>query len=444
MAQTVELRTRKIDIAETVDVLVCGGGTAGFAAAAAAARAGAETIVIEQLGCLGGLGTSGLVPCFCPYTDGEKPVARGIAEEVLVELARRMGVEVEYDWFNIHAEMLKKLFDDMLADCGARVRFFTKIVDVVASEGHIEAVVISTHEGLKALKAGVFIDASGDGDVAAWAGAPFEVGDGEGRMQAPTLCNLFANVDWAEFWRHKEDGEMRPDQKLWRAHCAEGSAPIDEWHLAAGVLPCGPSIGASNAGHIYEVNCLDEAALTQAIIEGRDQAWAFLEWYRANVPGFQKAELAETGAILGVRETRRILGDYVLNFEDYKARRSFEDEIGRFAFPVDIHSSTSEDRARQFAEKRYRETQLGRGESYGIPYRCLITEQTENMLMAGRCISTDRHLQGSLRVMPACFITGQAAGVAASMAAKKPGGAVREIDTTRLRETLTGQGAYLP
>ncbi len=443
MSAVVEYSRTTLPVILDADVVVCGGGTAGFAAATAAARAGARVILLEQLGCLGGLGTAGLVPCFCPFSDGEKPVVRGIGEEVLLELGRRMGVEVDYDWFNIHAEILKRIFDEMLAESGALLRFFTRIVDVAVSDGRIEAVVVSTHEGLKAIAGKVFIEATGDGDVAAWAGAEFEVGDGRGHMQATTLCNLFANVDWAEFWSHKKEGTMRPDQKLWRAHCAEGRAPLNEWHLAAGLLPCGPTIGASNAGHIYEVDCLDENALSRAIIEGREQAWVFLEWYRAYVPGFKNAELAETAAILGVRETRRILGDYVLNFEDYKARRSFEDEIGRFSFPVDIHSSTAKDRERQESEKRYLETRLGKGESYGIPYRSLIPEHLVNMVMAGRCISTDRYLQGSLRVMPACFVTGQAAGAAAAMAAARSG-AVREVDVEKLRANLRARGAYIP
>jgi len=435
---------REIGLAAQADVIVCGGGTAGFAAAVAAARAGADTMVVEQLGCLGGLGTSGLVPCLCPYTDGENVVARGIAEEVLVELARRMGVEVEYDWFNIHAEALKRLFDDMLADSGAKIRFFTKIVDVVAAKGRIESVVISTHAGLRALKARVFIDASGDGDVAAWAGAPFEAGDEEGRLQAPTLCNLFANIDWEKFRDHAEPGGDRPDRIIWRRQAAEGRAPLEEYHLAAGVLPCGETIGASNAGHVYEVDCLDETALTRAIIEGRRQAWVFLEWYRENVPGFENAELAATGAVLGVRETRRIMGEYVLSLEDYLARRSFDDEIGRYAYPVDIHSATAREREQAATTRRMMETRLAPGESYGIPYRCLVPKELENVLVAGRCISTDRSVQGSLRVMPGCFITGQAAGAAAALAAKNAGGAVRGVDVARLRETLEAQGAHIP
>jgi len=184
--------------------------------------------------------------------------------------------------------------------------------------------------------------------------------------------------------------------------------------------------------------------LTRAIIEGRRQAWVFLEWYRENVPGFENAELAATGAVLGVRETRRIMGEYVLSLEDYLARRSFDDEIGRYAYPVDIHSATAREREQAATTRRMMETRLAPGESYGIPYRCLVPKELENVLVAGRCISTDRSVQGSLRVMPGCFITGQAAGAAAALAAKNAGGAVRGVDVARLRETLEAQGAYIP
>ncbi len=443
MAKKVAFGRRSLDVVLDADVVVCGGGSAGLAAAVAAARAGASVVVIEQTGCLGGLGTAGFVPCFCPYTDGEKPVVRGIGEEVLKRLAKAMGVPLDYDWFNIHAESLKTVMDEMLAESGAALRYFTRIVDVVG-DGRIEAVVISTHAGLKAVTGKVFIEATGDGDVAAWGGADFEVGDADGRTQAPSLCNLFANVDWEEFWRHKEAGAPRPDQVIWKKHVDEGRAPVDEFHLAAGVLQTGATLGETNMGHIYEVDCLDEAALTQAIIDGRKQAWTFLRWYRENVPGFAGAELAATGAIMGVRETRRILGEYVLGIEDYRVRRSFPDEIGRLAYPVDVHSSTAEGRSQMETHRLIEETRLAKGESYGIPYRCLIPKKIENMLVTGRCVSTDRMVQGSLRVMPGCFVTGQAAGAAAAMAARKKGGAVRDVDTGRLRETLAAQGAYLP
>lgn len=444
MSQTIELRTRTIDIAETADVLVCGGGTAGFAAAVAAGRAGASVIILEQLGCLGGLGTAGLVPCFNPFTDGEKPVVRGIAEEVLKTLAARMGVPVEYDWFTINAETLKRVYDDILVESGVRLRFFTKIVDVATSNGHVDAVVVSTHEGLKAITARVFIEATGDGDVAAWAGADFEAGDETGAQQATTLCFTVAGVDWDKWGSYKTPDGDRTDRYIWRTQAAEGHTPLAEPRLAVGILPIGETTGQSNAGHVFGVNGLVEGSLTEGIIKGRENADNLVEWYRENVPGFQKCRLAASAQILGIRETRRITGEYVLTVEDYDARASFEDEIGRNANPLDVHASRCDKGCQDSSYGLERQQQYPPGESYGIPYRCLIPRRLENVLVAGRCVSTDRLMHGSMRVMPGCFVTGQAAGVAAAMAARKTGGAVRDIDTGELRETLTGQGAYLP
>lgn len=443
MARTVRYAGKLLDAALGADVVVCGGGSAGVAAAVSAARAGASVALIEQIGCLGGLGTAGLVPCLCPYTDGEKVIVRGVGEEILQELARRMGVPVEYDWFNIHAETMKCVYDDMLVSSGVELRYFTKIVDVVG-EGRVDAVVISTHEGLKAVAGKVFVEATGDGDVAAWAGAHFEAGDDRGRMQSPTLCNVFAGVDWEEFWKHKKAGNMRPDQEIWRRQVEQKRAPMDEAYLAVGVLPSGDSIGASNMGHVYGVNGLDEENLTLGIIKGRKMSWRFLEWYRENVPGFRKAELAATGAILGVRETRRILGDYVLGLEDYKAQAVFEDEIGRFAYPVDLHAATGEVDEQEEMRQLVFDTKLAPGESYGIPYGCLVPDGLENVLVAGRCVSTDRAVQGSLRVMPGCFVTGQGAGAGAALAARGEDGNVRGVDTDELRGVLRSQGAYIP
>jgi hypothetical protein len=169
----------------------------------------------------------------------------------------------------------------------------------------------------------------------------------------------------------------------------------------------------------------------------------YLEFFREHVPGFEDAELSATAELLGVRETRRIMGDYVLSFEDYKARASFPDEIGRFAYPVDIHSATTDPDAQKRVEEELRETRLGKGQSYGIPYRSLIVQRLSNLLVAGRCMSADREVQSSIRVMPGCFVTGQAAGVATALAVEGKT-TIRDIDTKNLREVLRSQDAYLP
>jgi hypothetical protein len=442
MAAQIAFAEKKLDVVLSADVAVCGGGPAGVAAAVAAARAGASVALLEQIGCLGGMGTAGLVPCFCPFTDGEKAVVRGIGEEVLKEMARRMGFKLEYDWMRINAEVLKTVYDDIVGASGAVLRLHTKVVDVIGGE-RVEAVVISTKSGLKAVAAKVFIDATGDGDVSAWAGVPFEVGDKHGKTMAPSLCPAFSGVDWAAFEAETKPG-YRPDQLLWREAAERGTAPFAEMHLPVGLVKVGRTMGQGNLGHVYGEKALDEESLTRGMVEGRKMAWGFLEWYRANVPGFAGAEMAATAALFSVRETRRIMGDYVLSFDDYMKRASFDDEVGRLSYPIDIHSSSTDPDEQEKVQERYYGTALAAGESFGIPYRSLIARGKENLLVAGRCASTDREVQSSLRVMPGCFVTGQGAGAAAAIAAKSHEGRLREVEGGRLREMLKKQGAYIP
>lgn len=444
MGNKIEYSPRALDVALEVDVAVCGGGPAGVAAAVAASRSGASVALLEAGGCLGGLGTAGLIPCFNPFTDREKPVVRGIGEEVLKGLAARMGVAVEYDWMPINAEHLKLVYDCLLARTTTELRLFTKAIDVVAHDGAIEALVVSTHGGPRAVTARVFIDATGDGDVAAWAGAPTVTGDASGAMQGASLCLTVAGVDWDEFRANlAADGE-RPDRILWEKQAAEGKTPLAEPRLAVGILPTGAGIGQSNAGHVFNVNGLDEKSLTAGITAGRVNAGKLMEWYRANVPGFAHGELAASAPLLGIRETRRIVGEYVLSREDYAARASFDDEVGRNANPIDVHASSPDTQCLEAACNLEMQSQYAPGESYAVPYRCLIPKRVENLLVAGRCVSTDRQMNGSMRVMPACFVTGQAAGVAAGLAAANSHGAVRQIDTRRLKEILIAQGAWIP
>jgi hypothetical protein len=429
---------RTLPVVAQADVVICGGGPAGVGAAVAAARMGKSALILEQTGCLGGLGTSGMVPVFCPATDGEKIIARGVCQEVMDEVARRMDVPVSYDWFPYHYETLKRVYDDIVLAAGARILFFTTLADVICSDGHVEAVVVATREGLRAIRGTVFVDATGDGNLCAWAGAPYEVGGENGELMGPTLCSSFSGVDWGAY--HRSCSEGNDARSIWLRMMAEGTAPLPEWHFV-GAFKAGEGLSANNLGHVYGVNGLSEESLTQGMIDGRKTLEVYLDFYRRHVPGFEKAEMAWTGSLLGVRETRRITGDYVLNYGDYKNRARFDDEIARFAYPVDIHSATTDPAAQKKVEEELMASRLGPGESYGIPYRSLIPRNLTNVLVAGRCLSADRALQSSTRVMPCCLVTGQATGMAASLASD---GDVRAVDAGPLRQALREQNAYLP
>jgi hypothetical protein len=214
----------------------------------------------------------------------------------------------------------------------------------------------------------------------------------------------------------------------------------------------GPRAYGYNFGHVYDVDNTDPENVSRALIHGRKQAEQYRRAFADLHPAFAGAFLAATGSLLGIRETRRITGDYVLSLADYLARRDFPDEICRNAYNIDVHRRGDIDAslARKLDSKELRDAyekdvkQLGKGESYGVPYRCLTPRTLRNVLVAGRCISTDRQVNGSVRIMACCLTTGEAAGVAAALAAAAPEPDVHAVDTQDLRARLRRHGSYLP
>ena len=219
---------------------------------------------------------------------------------------------------------------------------------------------------------------------------------------------------------------------------ASGKYPsIKEAHMC--IKPIGGDVIGINAGHIWGVDNTKPVSVSKGLIEGRKYAHELRRALAETLPeAFGRSLVVMTAPLLGVRETRRIVGDYTLNIDDYIARRTFEDEIGRNCYFVDVHRAPGEDENSPEAQQRH----YGRGESHGIPYRCLIPKDADNLLVAGRCISTDRPMQGSMRVMPACLVTGEAAGRAAAIAAAH-GDNTRDIDIRELRTRLIKNGAYI-
>lgn len=436
----ISMPARELPLLSEADVIVCGGGPAGIAAALAARRAGRSVTLLEQTGMLGGMGTAGLVPSILVMDDGERLLADGICREVVDELARRMGVAPDYHWQNVDPEILKRLYDDLVTDAGITLYLGLPVVDALVEDGRITAVVVSTKQGVKAVRGRVYVDATGDGNLCAWAGAAFDIGDEQGRTMSPTLCVQYAGVDWAQY-RELQPWPHGYVCRRWHELVVAGEISIEERHLC-GVWPHGPGTGSGNLGHIYGVNGLNERDTTRGYLEGRRLAPVIHQFYRDYVPGFAASELVSTASLLSIRETRRIRGDYQLSFADYQRRADFEDEIGRYAGAVDIHASSTDPKEQEATERRIEETKLKKGESYGIPYRALIPTGLGNVLVAGRCVSCDRAVQASLRIQAACFITGQAAGCAAALAVDRDG-AVRQIEVTALQRLLRQQGAYL-
>ena len=426
---------RDIPVRHEVDVFVAGGGPAGTAAAIAAARQGAGVFLAEEQACLGGLGTTGLVPAFMCFGDGVRFLAAGIGEEFLRRMWRYGGEAYEKSQtFSIKIEALKRVYDDMMREAGAHFALHTKLVAVESDGKNIQHCVMAAKSGMYAVRAKVYIDCTGDADLAAWAGAPFDKGDEQGRVMASTLASLWANIDWNRV--------EHPDERALGKAFEDGVFTKPDWHLP-GMWKISDCVGGGNIGHVFGVDATDERSLTEGLVYARRLYDEYETYYKQYLTGFERMELVATGAMLGVRESRRIRGEYQLVLDDFRRQAVFEDEIGRYCYPVDIHGS---DNSKDSYDKTMTEHfgfRYKTGESYGVPYRILVPREIDNLLVAGRCISADRYMQGSLRVMPGCYITGQAAGVAAAQCAKE-GTLPRKADVHNVQKALKEMGMYLP
>ena len=427
---------RTLPVRHEVDVFVAGGGPAGCAAAVAAARQGQIVFLAEGHSCLGGMGTAGMVPAFMQFSDGVNFLADGIGREILENL-RAIGGAGPDNAYGIHAESLKRVYDDLLENAKVEFSLHSTVIDVETHGDQVTAAILAGKSGLFAVKAGVYVDGTGDGDICAWAGAPFEKGDEEGTMMPGTLCSLWASVDWQTV---RGSGADRRELKQ---AIDDGIFTIPDVHLP-GMWRVGETLGGGNIGHTFGVDSTDERSLTKALVWGRKLVLEFERYYKQYLKGYEKMELVGTGSLLGIRESRRIIGDHILCLEDFQKRAVFEDEIGRYCYPIDIHPSKpgSNEAYKEF-EKLFRDMRYAKGESYGIPYRVLTPKGLSNVLVAGRCVSTDRYLQGSIRVMPGCYITGQAAGVAAAIAVERKCD-TRGVAVGELQQRLKKMGAYLP
>ncbi len=428
---------RDLDVRYDVDVLVAGGGPSGVAAALTAARQGLGVRIIEGHSCLGGMGTAGLVPAFMQFTDGINFLAGGVGKELL-DLLQERGGTMPPDGYGIRVEVLKRVYDDLVTDAGIGLSFHTQLVDVTTDGGDVREAICAGKSGLFAIRADVFVDGTGDGDLSAYAGAPYEKGDENGAMMPGTLCSLWGAVDWEAVEKGGiGSGGQRVEQAI-----ADGVFTLEDRHLP-GVWRVGETVGGGNVGHTFDVDGTDEESLTKAYLWGRKSMLEYARYYKEYMTGFENAELVSTGSLLGIRETRRITGDYVLNVDDFSADSRFEDEIGRYSYPVDIHVARPDKESYEAFMKEITTMRLGKGESYGVPYRILTPKGLSNVLVAGRCVSTDRSMQASIRVMPGCYITGQAAGMAAALMIRDDVDS-RSIDVAELQSKLVAMGGYLP
>lgn len=427
-----KLKDRRISVDDTYDIIVAGGGPAGCTAAIAAASEGSRVLLIESTGNLGGLGTSGMVPAWCPFTDGEKIIYRGLAEKVFREAKKGVPHEPadKFDWVTINPEYLIGVYDRMVSGAGADILFFSRVAAVeMSSDDTVDAVIVANKDGLTAYRPKILVDATGDGDICAWAGAGYLKGDSDGVLQKSTLCFSVANVDTKAYLEGPElHAGHNPDCASVRAS-RTGRFPLLDTHCCHNLV--GPGVVQFNANHIEIKDTTDPRQLSDAMMLGRRIAVQHLEMLKEFRPdAFRDAFVVKTAIIPGIRDSRRIVGDYLLTGDDWRARRTFDDEIGRNCYFIDIHKSGVP------------HVHYNRGESHGIPYRCLTPKGLRNVLTAGRCVSTDDEAYGSLRVMPPCLVTGEAAGVAARLASLSGARDVHSVDVPALRRRLKERGQY--
>ncbi|HUS79905.1 MAG TPA: FAD-dependent oxidoreductase [Armatimonadota bacterium] len=403
---------RELPVIADVEVVVCGGGPAGTAAAVAAARAGRRTMLVERYGCLGGLATGGLVIVLPPMVRDGRQVIGGIGRETL-ECMLETG-EAEYrsagnpGSSRFDPEALKRHSDEMCTEAGVNLRLHSWVVGVFGQPNLPEGVIVESKAGRQAIRARQIVDCTGDGDVAALAGADFELDDKMIGMPFRII-----NVDLERWQQATRDSEVDTQQIRREIHEASGY----EGAMGISPFPLEPGVVWVNALH-GRGDFLDPAVLTRYEIMGRRAARQVTQMLRERMPGFEECWLMDTAWQIGVRCTRRITGQHRLLFEDFQAERRYDDSV-----------ALSND---------FRRPDL----VYEIPLRCMIPRGLDNVLVAGRCVSSDAEAMEALREIHGCWSMGEAAGAAAAMAAEH-GCTPTDLPAAELRERLRGAGAVV-
>lgn len=444
MTRTLHEPARDVPVFGTFDVVVLGGGPAGIAAATAAAQSGASVLLVERYGFLGGMGTAAGVTNFCGLFANRfgsiDRVVHGVADAFLARIDALDGLKAPHTVFGkINAQAFdtaayKIAADAMLVEAGVEILFHAWAAGVVMDGPRVAALMVETKSGRRAVEGRVFIDGSGDGDLAVWAGAPFEVGGDDGALMYPSTMFRINDVDpalarnrgWEAFPAQMAAAEVRAGRNFPR------KTPIIrpqhheiEWRVNLTQV--------ANADGTA-VDGTDAVQLSAGEIEGRRQIGAAFALLREGIPGFSNAYIVDIPPQLGVRETRRVMGDYVLTEGDVLGCASFPDTIGVNGWPVEDHVAGD-------VVFRWPDIPGSRGFNH-LPYRMLLPRGLDNLFVVGRCASMTHGGQSAARVSGACFVMGEAAGVAASMVVSGRG-TVRDVDVGALQGALAQAGAYL-
>jgi hypothetical protein len=439
---------RKTEIGGDYDVVVLGGGPAGLAAAAAAGQHGRRVLLVERYGFLGGMGTAAGVTNFCGLhanVHGEiKQVVQGVADDLLARIDKLGGLNPPH---LVLGKILAQAYDTAAYKCAADDLLLAHKVDIlfhalatgviVDGDRRIKALLIETKSGRSAILGKVFIDCSGDGDLAAFAGAGFEKGDANGDTLYPTMMFRLNGVDadiagdaWRTIPALMDEAEKRGVKFPRKGAIVRPQKHSSEWRV---------NVTQVKNAQGRAVDGTDAAELSKGEIEGRRQAMAFFEFLRHEAPGFAASYVVDIPPQLGVRETRRIAGSYQLTADDVISCASFDDTIGVNGWPIENHKAGD-------VEWRWPDIPGSRGFNH-LPYRMLLPQtaagQTfDNLLVAGRCAAMTHEGQSAARVSGGCFVMGQAAGTAAHLSLAG-NSASADISIEKLQETLARDGVYL-
>lgn len=460
----------KPECAMEYDIVVVGGGSAGIAAAASAAKNGAHTLLIESGPGLGGQLLTGMTIDGAINARGQW-ITGGILDELIEELKSMGGyVGAFNDWRLIRYVCIDPVITqiavmNILRKYGVEILLHTIVEDAVFEDGTVKSLVIHNKSGKSIVKADAFIDCSGDGDLCVIAGAPYEIGSQDGELQPVSIMFRMSGVEnepLLQFVREHPDyvaiGESpeirggRTDQEIVEELYKQGQPTVffkgngpflkeaierEEMFPTALIMIQPTSISRKevciNCTRVAHVNGLDTKALSGTMGELFDQVNTAARFLKRHVPGFENAHLSGIGPYIGIRETRRIIGEYILNGKDAAEGRKFDDGVAKGCHHIDIH---------QDGIKQIR-IPVANGGSYDIPFRCLIPKKLKNVLIAGRCFSADRLAHGSARVIGGCLSMGQAAGIAAALLKANHLIDFRLLDVNLLRETLKSQGAII-
>ncbi|MCL4532382.1 MAG: FAD-dependent oxidoreductase [Actinobacteria bacterium] len=449
---------REIPVAARADVIVCGGGVAGLAAAIAAARNGADTLLVERNSFIGGTATAAMMPVVGVGFSSLRGVAVGFFDRMV-----EMGVAGKgpLDLVPFDPESFKFIAVEMLQEAGVRPLFYSWVSEPLMDGDRLAGVVVENKSGRQALLGKVVIDTTGDADVAARAGAPFQKGrETDGKMRPVTLLFRVGNVDLrkiAEYVEANPDQFSRsPARKVvdmernfirvmgfydlmtQGREAGEIDRNLHYLRIEGGNGEAG--LVFINTTRVYGIDGTDAWDLSRSEVEARRQVWQLVAFLRKRVPGFDRACLVDVSNNMGVRETRHLLGEYVLTEADAADSRWFPDSLGlaytNHTRGAAMHSPDGDEGSERDTKMRYL---VEKAVAFHIPYRSLLPQKLDGLLVAGRCMSSSHNGDAWTRGMSTCMHTGQAAGTAAALAVRQ-GVAPRKVDIARLQETLASQG----